>query len=48
MTTKRKAYLNQMLQQIPQGAVVTSVWLRSLGISNDLQQYYKNNKWCNQ
>ena len=45
MTTKRKTYLNQMLQQIPQGAVVTSVWLKSLGISNDLQQYYKNNEW---
>ena len=34
-----------MLQQIPQGTVVTSVWLKSLGISNDLQQYYKNNGW---
>ena len=45
MTTKRKTYLNQMLQQIHQGAVVTSVWLKSLGISNDLQQYYKNNEW---
>ena len=45
MTTKRGTYLNQMLQQIPQGTVVTSVWLKHLGISSNLQQYYKNNEW---
>lgn len=45
MSTKKKSYLNQMLEQLPKGVVATSVWLKSLGISNDLQQSYKHNGW---
>lgn len=45
MNTKPKSYLNQMLSQLPDGGVATSVWLKSLGISNDLQQSYKRNGW---
>lgn len=40
-----KTYLNQMLEQTPQGTVITSTWLKSIGISNDLQQSYKKNDW---
>lgn len=45
MSVKVKTYLNQMLEQTPQGAVITSVWLKTLGISNSLQQSYRNNGW---
>ncbi len=45
MSTKPKSYLNQMLSQLPNGCVATSIWLKSLGISNDLQQSYKRNGW---
>lgn len=37
--------LNQILQQIPNGTVVTALWLKEKGVSNSLQKAYKENKW---
>ena len=45
MNIKIKTYLNQMLEQTPRGTVITSTWLKRLGISNSLQQSYRNNGW---
>lgn len=37
--------LNQILQQIPNGTVVTASWLKEKGVSNSLQKAYKENQW---
>lgn len=37
--------LNQILQKIPHGTVVTSLWLETQGISRSLRNAYKKNGW---
>ena len=37
--------LNQILQKIPHGTVVTSSWLEMQGISRSLRNAYKKNGW---
>lgn len=37
--------LNQILQQIPNAAVVTALWLKENGVSHRLQKSYKENQW---
>lgn len=37
--------LNQILQKIPHGTVVTSSWLEAQGISRSLRNAYKKNGW---
>ena len=45
MSTKNETYLNQVLKDIPNGAVVTSLWLKEKGVSNRLQSTYRQNDW---
>lgn len=42
---QKETNLNQILQKIPHGTVVTSVWLNKQGISNSLIHSYKKNNW---
>ena len=37
--------LNQILQKIPHGTVVTSLWLETQGVSRSLRNAYKKNGW---
>ncbi len=42
---QKETNLNQILQKIPHGSVVTSVWLNKQGISSSLIHAYKKNNW---
>ena len=42
---QKEISLNQILQKIPHGTVVTSAWLNKQGISNSLIHSYKKNNW---
>lgn len=42
---QNKIKLKQILQNIPHGAVVTSLWLENQGVSRSLRSAYKKNGW---
>ena len=42
---QNKIKLKQVLQNIPHGAVVTSLWLENQGVSRSLRSAYKKNGW---
>ena len=45
MSTKPETKINQLLQKLPEGAVILSSWLVKEGYSRDLQQRYKRSNW---
>lgn len=45
MGTNTASKLNQLLQSVPQGAVLLSSWLVDQGYSHDLQQKYIRSRW---
>lgn len=45
MSTKKESKINQLLQNVPRGAVLLSSWLVEQGYSHDLQQKYLRSKW---
>lgn len=47
MIMQNETNLNQILQMIPHGTVVTASWLKQQGVSNSLQYAYKKNGWLN-
>lgn len=42
---KKGTKINQILQQLPQGVVFLSLWLKAQGCSYELQQRYRKNGW---
>jgi len=45
MSMKKGTKINQVLQQLPPGAVFLSFWLKAQGCSYELQQRYRKSGW---
>lgn len=45
MSTKRNHKIQSVISRHKQGTVCLSVWLKNLGISNDLQKRYRRSGW---
>ncbi|MDR0892361.1 MAG: AbiEi antitoxin N-terminal domain-containing protein, partial [Mediterranea sp.] len=41
----KKGKINKLMQEVPKGLVLLSMWLRSEGYSYELQQRYRNSGW---
>ncbi len=45
MTTYNKTYLTKLITNLKPGMVILSPWLQEIGISRNLQKYYRNSVW---
>lgn len=45
MSTEKQSKINKLLQNLPQGTILVSSWLRDQGYSLELQKKYRKSKW---